>query len=188
MTNMEPWKLVVFVVATLALLYISWQSLRQPRSHGFYRFFAWELILFLFLLNVSYWLENWLAWYQIASWVLLFGSIIPLVLGIRTLRRSGKPDARAREAPELLGFERTTQLVSDGIYRYIRHPLYSSLFLLDWGIFFKRPSGLGFVLALCTSILLVATAKADEAECIETFGAKYRQYMQHTQMFIPYVF
>ncbi len=185
---MEPWKAIVFVVGTLALLYVSRQSLSKPRSHGFYRFFAWELILALFLLNVSYWFENWLAWYQIISWIVLFSSIVPLVLGIHALRRSGKPDARARGEPELLAFERTTQLVTDGIYRYIRHPLYSSLFLLDWGIFFKKPTGLGFVLAFCTSILLVATARADEGECIETFGAEYRQYMQNTRMFIPYVF
>jgi protein-S-isoprenylcysteine O-methyltransferase Ste14 len=185
---MESWKAIALFVGTVSLLYVSRHSLLRPHSHGFYRFFAWELILTLFLLNVSYWFENWLAWYQIVSWILLFSSIIPLVLGIRALRLNGKPDAQGRGEPELLAFERTTQLVSDGIYQYIRHPLYSSLFLLNWGIFFKRPSWIGFVLALCTSLLLVATARADEAECLETFGAKYRQYMQHTQMFIPYVF
>jgi protein-S-isoprenylcysteine O-methyltransferase Ste14 len=184
---METWKVIVFLLGTLGLLYISRQSLAKPRSHGFYRFFAWELILALLLLNVTHWGENWLAWYQIISWILLVASLVPLVSGARALSSKGQPDARERADPELLGFERTTQLVTDGIYRYIRHPLYSSLFILDWGIFFKRPSWIGCWLALCAALLVVATARADEAECIETFGPRYRQYMQHTRMFIPYV-
>ena len=52
--------------------------------------------------------------------------------------------------------------MTSGIYRYIRHPLYSSLFLLTWGIFFKAPGWLGLVLALAASAFLVATARADE--------------------------
>jgi protein-S-isoprenylcysteine O-methyltransferase Ste14 len=185
---MQTWKAIVFVVATLGLLYVSRQSLSRPRSHGFYRFFAWELILALLLLNVTHWIESPLAWYQVISWFLLFICIIPLLMGIRALRLRGKPDARQRTEPGLLAFERTTKLVTQGIYRYIRHPLYSSLFILDWGIFFKRPSWVGLTLAVVASLMLVATARKDEAECVETFGTEYRQYMQHTRMFIPYIF
>ena len=47
---------------------------RQPRSHGFYRFFAWEAILGLFLLNVDFWFRDPFAWYQIIAWTLLFAS------------------------------------------------------------------------------------------------------------------
>ena len=100
----------------------------------------------------------------------------------------GKPDSTERPEPQLLAFERTTQLVTDGIYKYIRHPLYSSLFILNWGIFFKRPSLAGMLLSLGASAFLIATAKADEAECMQVFGADYRQYRNHTRMFIPYVF
>jgi protein-S-isoprenylcysteine O-methyltransferase Ste14 len=182
------WKWVVFVVSTLALLYISRAALRKPRSHGFYRFFAWELMLALLMLNVSRWFSNSWAWYQVISWSLLFVCLIPLVLGVRSLRARGRPDEQQRTEPELLGFERTTSLVTDGIYRYIRHPLYSSLLILNWGIFFKEPSWIAALLAFGASLLLLATARADEAECAQTFGADYRQYMQNTRMFIPYLF
>lgn len=182
------WKIIVFLIGTACLVYISRRSLLRPRSHGFYRFFAWELLLGLFLLNISHWFDDALAWHQVLSWILLFASLVPVLLGIRALRRGGQPDARQRSEPELLAFERTTKLVTDGIYRYIRHPLYSSLFILGWGIFFKRPSPAGFVLAMCASLLLVSTARSDETECLETFGLEYRQYMQHTRMFIPYIF
>ncbi len=182
------WKIIVLLLGTVGLLYVSRRSLLHPRSHGFYRFFAWELILVLFLLNVSHWIDNWLALHQLVSWILLIASLVPLFFGVRALRRGGQTETRQRAEPELFAFEKTTKLVTDGIYRYIRHPLYSSLFVLNWGLFFKLPSPTGFVLAMGTSLLLVATARSDEAECIDTFGPEYRQYMQHTRMFIPYVF
>ena len=182
------WQVLIFAILTVGLIYVSRQSLTKPRSHGFYRFFAWEFILVLLLLNVTYWFINWRTWHQVISWLLLIVSIIPLVYGVRALRARGQPDAAQRSEPQLLAFERTTKLVTDGIYRYIRHPLYSSLFILSWGIFFKRPSLPGVLLAIGASILLVATAKRDEAECIQTFGAEYGEYMKRTRMFIPYLF
>ncbi len=185
---MQAWQIAIFLVGSLGLIYVSRASLSKPRSHGFYRFFAWELILALWLRNIPRWFADWATWHQVISWVLLFACIVPLWFGVRALGSRGRADPQQRAEPELLGFERTTQLVTDGVYRYIRHPLYSSLFILDWGIFFKQPSWLGLALAGATSLLLVATARSDEAECIEAFGAAYRQYMQRTRMFIPYVF
>ena len=46
-------KSVIFLLATLGIGYISRASLLAPRSHGFYRFFAWEAILALTLLNLD---------------------------------------------------------------------------------------------------------------------------------------
>ena len=181
------WQVAAFAAGTAALGYVSRRSLRKAHSHGFYRFFAWEAILALFLLNAPNWFREWLSWHQIISWLLLIVCIVPLVYGVKALAGKGKPDAVRRTEAELIAFERTTQLVTDGIYRYIRHPLYSSLLLLTWGILFKSPSFIGFALALGASVLLAATAKADEAECIECFGTAYRQYMQQTRMFIPYI-
>ncbi|HEX8993527.1 MAG TPA: isoprenylcysteine carboxylmethyltransferase family protein [Anaerolineales bacterium] len=182
------WQLVVFVVVSCGLVYISRRSLTRPRSHGFYRFLAWEFLLALLLLNASSWFDNAAAWYQLVSWLLLLVSIIPLVLGVAALRRMGRPDALDRTEPELLGFERTTRLVTDGIYKHIRHPLYSSLLLLGWGIFFKSPSYLDAALVLIATLLLVATARTDEAECMRVFGVEYGLYMKRSRMFIPYLF
>ena len=63
---MMIWKIVVFVVASSVLVNISRGSLRVPRSHGFYRFFAWEFILALFLLNIDVWFQNPGSWYQLS--------------------------------------------------------------------------------------------------------------------------
>ena len=182
------WKIIVFILCTLFLIHISRASLLKPHSHGFYRFFAWECILALFLLNVDFWFRDPFAWNQIIAWILLFACIVPLIFGIQSLTSHGKPTAKRAGDDSLLAFEKTTQLVTSGIYQYIRHPLYSSLFLLAWGIFFKSFSVTGIVLALVTTFFLVFTAKADETECIEFFGNKYKEYMKTTKRFIPYVF
>jgi protein-S-isoprenylcysteine O-methyltransferase Ste14 len=185
---MMIWKIVVFVVISSLLVYISRSSLGVPRSHGFYRFFAWEFILALFLLNIDAWFQNPLSWHQLISWFLLILCIVPLVFGIRALRSGGKPTHHRDGEPQLLAFEKTSTLVTTGIYRYIRHPLYSSLLMLAWGIFFKALSGLGLVLALGATIFMVLTARADEAECIRFFGTEYQDYMKRTRMFVPFVF
>ena len=58
-------KLGFFVLATAALAYVSRASLAAPRSHGFYRFFAWEAILALVLLNLDGWLRDPFSWHQL---------------------------------------------------------------------------------------------------------------------------
>lgn len=182
------WNWIVFSFLTLFLIYISRASLRSPRSHGFYRFFAWEFMLALFLLNEKFWFQNPFAWYQLIAWTLLIASLIPLAFGVSALRSRGKPTADRESDPSLLAFEKTTILVTSGIYKYIRHPLYSSLFLLTWGFFFKHFSVTGIVLAVTATVFLVFTAKADETECIQFFGPAYNDYMKKTKMFIPYLF
>lgn len=169
---------IAFVLVSAAILWYSWPSLRQPRSHGFYRFFAFEAILGMFLLNLRGWFANPLAWYQVISWVLLFASLVPVIYGFLLLRSAGKPE---------VSFEATTRLVTQGIYHYIRHPLYASLLYLAWGIFFKSPSLLDGCIAAVATAFLYATARADENECLVKFGGEYAEYMKATKMFIPFI-
>ncbi|MBA4379383.1 MAG: isoprenylcysteine carboxyl methyltransferase [Anaerolinea sp.] len=170
---------IAFFLGSIFIIWYSWPSLRRPGSHGFYRFFAWEAILGLFLFNVRGWFDDPLAWHQIISWILLIVSIFPVVQGFTLLRKAGKPEGN---------FEATTQLVTRGIYHYIRHPLYASLLYLAWGIFFKSPSLLDGCLAAVATAFLYATARADEAECLVKFGEEYTWYMKTTKMFIPFLF
>ena len=181
-------KLIAFAVLSVGLICISWSSLRKPLSHGFYRFFAWEFILALFIMNVNAWFRDPFSWHQLAAWFLLFASIIPLIFGVRSLASQGKQVKHRQTEPQLMDFEKTTNLVDTGIYHYIRHPLYSSLFLLTWGIFFKVPCWPGALLAIAATLFLFATAKADEAECIRFFGPAYESYMNQTKRFVPFLF
>ena len=180
-------KLIVFAVGSAIILFISRYALRHPKSHGFYRTFAWEAILALFLLNVEYWFVKPFAWYQIIAWILLILSLPLIIGGVIMLRRLGKP-AETRQDAGLIGFEKTTSLVVEGLYKYIRHPLYSSLLFLAWGIFFKHLSWAGLVLAAAATGCVVVTAKIDEKEDIAFFGEQYREHMKKTKMFVPFIY
>jgi len=103
------------------------------------------------------------------------------------LHMKGKPK-RERNDPSLVGIEKTTELVTAGAYRYIRHPLYSSGLFGTWGVFFKHPSWLGICLAVISTLFWTMTAKMEEAENLRFFGAEYQSYMKRTRMFIPFLF
>jgi len=180
-------KLIVFAGASAGIVYVSWQSLANFRSHGFFRFFAWEAILVLILLNLEFWFHDPFSIHQLVSWPLLLISLFLVVHGMKLLRIAGRPDNK-RDDAALVGLEKTTQLVTVGAFKYIRHPLYSSLLFLAWGVFFKWPNWLGGGLAAIATVFLVATSKAEEAENIRFFGSAYRDYMKQTKMFVPFLF
>jgi protein-S-isoprenylcysteine O-methyltransferase Ste14 len=179
-------KIILFLLCSAGLAFISRRSLAAPRSHGFYRFFAWEIILGMFLLNAGGWFKDPLAWHQLVSWILLMVSLALVIVGVRFLRQTGRQNTE-RNDPALLGLEKTSRLVTVGLYRYIRHPMYSSLLFLGWGIFFKSPSWLEAGLALLCTVFLVATARVEERENIAYFGDEYVEYMKRSKMFIPFL-
>jgi len=77
------------------------------------------------------------------------------------------------------------KLVTNGIYRYIRHPLYtfgSSMF-----ISFALMADNWFIAALgiFTFTLMAIRTPKEEANLIEKFGDEYREYMKHTGRFFP---
>jgi protein-S-isoprenylcysteine O-methyltransferase Ste14 len=169
----------ILVVATLALAVFSWEfSIRARRFHGIARFFSFESIIILVQLNWRYWFFEPFSLNQIISWILLIGSIPLAIKGFRLLRIVGKPQGQ---------IENTTKLVTVGVYRYIRHPLYASLILVGFGVLFKQVSLWSIVLALVNLGAMILTARIEEGEMVRTFGTEYERYMRQTKMFIPYL-
>lgn len=179
-------RIVLFVVGSVALTGWSWASVKSPRSHGFYRWLGWECVLALILLNIDSWFDRPLSFRQWVSWILLVGSAGLAVEGVRLLRRAPRSGTR-REATDLFEFERTTGLVTTGIYRFIRHPMYASLLYLTWGSLLKDPTFAASALALAATGLFVATALVEERENLEVFGEAYARYRSRTRRFIPFV-
>jgi protein-S-isoprenylcysteine O-methyltransferase Ste14 len=179
-------KVILFIALSLPVIYLSQRSLFDIKSHGFPRFFSWECIIALFVANYKFWFVEPLSASQVISWLLLAVSAYMIVAGVLLLRRARKPGV-VRVDEKLFKFERTTELVTSGIFKYVRHPLYSSLVLLTWGIYFKHPTVIMTFVALLSSILLWFTAVGDEKECIEYFGDSYRDYMKMTKRFIPFI-
>jgi protein-S-isoprenylcysteine O-methyltransferase Ste14 len=180
-------KLLLFGFLSVPVIIVSWQTLFHAKSHGFYRFFSWECIIWLFVSNYKYWFERPFNLNQIFSWIFLIFSAYLVIAGVIMLKKAGKQGIQ-RNDEALYKFERTSELIDTGIYAYIRHPLYSSLLFLTWGIFLKHTSIYLFIVALSSSIFLFITALFDEKECVDFFGDKYVQYMKRTKRFIPFMF
>lgn len=177
---------IAFIAGTAVLAYISRASLRVPSSHGFYRFIAWEWMLFLVVYNIDGWYSAPLTLDQAISGMLMGTSLLLVILSYTTLRQFGQQDDERNEVP-LLQFERTTVLVTHGIYRQLRHPMYSSLIFLDLGLFFKQMAWLSGIAALIAFLFLVIAALVEEKENIRFFGTQYQEYMKGTKRFIPYL-
>lgn len=179
-------RIVLFILGSIFFLYISRLSLLNPKSHGFYRFFIFEGLLSLVLLNYPYWFDNPFSTIHIISWFLLAVSISFIVQSLLMLKKQGG-HAERKETPENLSFENTVNVVQDGLYRYIRHPMYASLLFLGWGAFLKDITTLTFVLILSVTGLVVVVARVEERENIRFFGIAYESYMKRSRMFIPWI-
>ena len=180
-------RITLFIIFTLFLVRFSKRALSNSRTHGFYRFFVFEGILLLVLLNYPYWFEDPFSPTHLLSWSLLLTSIVFIINSLMMLKQSGG-HAEREDMPENLSFENTVHLVETGVYRYIRHPMYSSLLFLAWGAFLKHTTPLTGVLILAVSGFLTACARVEERENIRFFGPVYDEYMQRTGMFIPRLF
>jgi len=180
-------RLTLFVLGSLLMLRVSWKALKNPGVHGFYRFFVFEGILALVLLNHPYWFTDPLTPIHCLSWLLLLCSIMLIVESLRMLKKYGGLKARS-DTPENLSFENTVHVVDTGLYRFIRHPMYASLLFLAWGTFLKHITLINTGLLLLITGFIVAAARVEERENRHFFGSSYVEYMRRSKMFIPWLF
>jgi protein-S-isoprenylcysteine O-methyltransferase Ste14 len=77
-------------------------------------------------------------------------------------------------------------LVTGGPYCWVRHPMYTALFLLGVGFLLLTANwAVGVPLIVALPILVTVRVGNEEALMIEQFGDKYRAYMQQTGRFLP---
>lgn len=84
-----------------------------------------------------------------------------------------------------LQLTRDHDLVSTGPYRFIRHPLYTSMF--GWCLALPLLTANWIILAFCllsTAGILWRVPK-EEKMMLESFGSEYQDYVQHTGRFFP---
>ena len=81
------------------------------------------------------------------------------------------------------------ELVTGGIYRHIRHPIYAAYSLWAIAQAMLLPNwvvGCGAPLVL--AVLLAIRIPREELMMLQTFGDGYRDYMQRTARFVPGIF
>jgi protein-S-isoprenylcysteine O-methyltransferase Ste14 len=80
-------------------------------------------------------------------------------------------------------------LVTEGIYRRIRHPMYLALFLFSLGEALVLPNWIVGPSYLATfGVLYLLRVDAEERMMREEFGAEYEAYMARTKRLIPGVY
>lgn len=87
------------------------------------------------------------------------------------------------------GWERVYQsqgvLVTDGAYRYVRHPQYTGIFIITLGFMIQWPTLTTLILWPFVIAMYVRLAKQEEQDVLKEFPEAYREYMERTPMFFP---
>lgn len=80
-------------------------------------------------------------------------------------------------------------LVTDGLYRYIRHPLYAAFLTFFYFAVFLYSQSLWMLMAQIISIIIAGKVVAsEEMFMMKLFGKEYEEYTKRTKKFIPFLF
>ncbi len=171
---------------TASLSFKDWviSHLGEP-ARRYYRL-AYSLLAFITFLPVlalPVWLPD-VHWYTVpAPWrhLMVLGQLLSLALLAYSLLQTGA--FQFLGIPQALGAASKDELNTGGLYRYIRHPLYTFTITLIWLI----PSMTQNLAALNAAITLYALVGAvvEERKLVRLFGQAYQDYRRRTPMFLP---
>ncbi|MDE0705474.1 MAG: isoprenylcysteine carboxylmethyltransferase family protein [Rhodospirillaceae bacterium] len=151
------------------------------------------------------WLHAPMAAVQVAGWVLLFVALVQYDLGrfggltqarvIVHRRGTGRGRGRsagygplagaAEELPEPppdTPHARLEPLVTHGVHRYVRHPLYTAMFLVFWGRAFDEAA---LMTAVWGTLYLLIGTRFEERKLMDIYGADYARYSAAVPRFLP---
>ena len=118
-------------------------------------------------------------WFFVVGIVFMVTGIILRQLSIVVLGRFFSP---------ILGTQEGQRVVSNGPYRYIRHPSYSGMYLIVLGLGFVFQSWVSFLVILVICGLSIGyRISAEEKMLISSLGQEYIDYMKKTKKIIPYI-
>jgi protein-S-isoprenylcysteine O-methyltransferase Ste14 len=151
------------------------KSFRKPRSYPL----AWFALAVIVMLSLD-------RWYPVA--VLLTGpyrwlGLALTVPGLAIVLHAGAAFLKAETG--LLPFSEATRLVTDGLYRFTRNPMYLGMVGFLFGLAMILGS-LGSFLppALFTLIIDRQFIRNEEAFLLDRFGAEYRDYLQRVRRWL----
>ncbi|RPI86298.1 MAG: isoprenylcysteine carboxylmethyltransferase family protein [Chloroflexi bacterium] len=77
------------------------------------------------------------------------------------------------------------ELVTEGIYRFIRHPQYTGFMMITLGMLLDWATVPMLIMWPIMAVLYYRLAKKEEGDMLAEFGQKYAVYMQQTGRFLP---
>jgi protein-S-isoprenylcysteine O-methyltransferase Ste14 len=80
------------------------------------------------------------------------------------------------------------ELVDDGPYRFVRHPIYTGLLVAFIGSALASDNGRGVLAVVIAFAALWRKLKLEERWMIETFGEAYVRYRERVPALVPRIF
>ena len=80
------------------------------------------------------------------------------------------------------------QLVKDGLYKHVRHPIYLGEILRNSGLVLFFSSIYGVLFIAVGIVFLLLRTRTEEKMLIEAFGEDYRKYQRNTKRIIPHIY
>lgn len=116
------------------------------------------------------------------AWAGVVPALASLWLFWRTHRQLGRNWSVSLEVRE------KHELITDGVYRYVRHPMYSAFFLWAIAQFLLLPNWLAGLSGIVGfGILYSFRVGREEQMMLEAFGDQYRAYMERTARVLPWI-
>lgn len=115
------------------------------------------------------------------SYLFLIISVVGGIIGLAALfyNRIGN----FRVYPEIKpGF----RLITNGPYKYIRHPMYTSVILTVLGASIYLNSPINYI-GVCLTVVAVTLKAMKEEHLLAQEDSAYNDYISRTSMFIPYL-
>jgi protein-S-isoprenylcysteine O-methyltransferase Ste14 len=112
-------------------------------------------------------------------WAAVGVGFVCLALSIDCWLRMGK-NWRMAVTPD-----QQTELVTSGLYGYVRHPIYALSILLMLCTVVVAPTYPVAVMAVIHVVLMTVKARNEERFLAERHGASYQRYLEHTGRFLP---
>ena len=120
-------------------------------------FFQWEFIPQKQIIQVG-------TFSYLVGYLIIIAALIILLFAIKDLGRNLSPFPRPIK---------NSKLITKGIYRFTRHPMYYSLIFISFGIFITKLS----IYYLCLSIILVLIIKFKIALEEQYLNNKFKNYL-----------
>ena len=143
--------------------------------------YLWSIIDFIFLQKLVFQP----LWILIGVVLFVLGSIIEGKVRIELIKKAGFPGVMPTIKLQVVKGHR---LITDGIFRYVRHPLYSGRILLSFGWVLILSSFYGALLMVIGAMFFLPRIRIEEDMLLKEFGDAYRDYQKTTKKLIPYFY
>ncbi|MEP0264438.1 isoprenylcysteine carboxylmethyltransferase family protein [Dokdonia sp.] len=145
----------------------------QPTDFAFV--FIQFVLFFAFIFEISFLQITLPKFVKIAGFVTsIFGSLL-VVIALLQLNKNLSPFPSPKS---------DTQLIKNGIYTYIRHPIYTGILGIVVGYSFFSGSGYRFLITLLLLVLFIYKSRYEEKRLLLVFK-DYLDYKKKTGRFLP---